>query len=40
VPYDTSLSAAATATALDLELLSVREQLTRFRAEREAGALA
>jgi dTDP-4-dehydrorhamnose reductase len=40
VPYDTSLSAAATATALDLELLSVREQLTCFRAERESGALA
>ena len=33
VPYDTSLTAAATAAALDVELPSVRDQLTRFRAE-------
>jgi dTDP-4-dehydrorhamnose reductase len=33
VPYDTSLTATATAAALDVELPSVREQLTRFRAE-------
>lgn len=40
VPYDTSLSAEATARALDVELLPVRELLTRFRTERETGALA
>ncbi|HKA05165.1 MAG TPA: sugar nucleotide-binding protein [Acidimicrobiales bacterium] len=36
VPYDTSLSATVTAAALDVELPSVREQLTRFRAELKA----
>jgi dTDP-4-dehydrorhamnose reductase len=35
VPYDTSLTAPATAAALDVELPSVRDQLTRFRAEME-----
>jgi dTDP-4-dehydrorhamnose reductase len=39
VPYDTSLTAAATAAALGRELLSARELLTRFRQERERGAL-
>jgi dTDP-4-dehydrorhamnose reductase len=38
VPYDTSLAAAVTAEALDVELPSVRDQLTRFRAELEAAA--
>jgi dTDP-4-dehydrorhamnose reductase len=33
VPYDTSLTAHATAAALDVDLPSVREQLTRFREE-------
>jgi dTDP-4-dehydrorhamnose reductase len=33
VPYDTSLTADATAAALDVALPSVREQLTRFRHE-------
>ncbi len=33
VPYDTSLTAPATVAALDVELPSVREQLTRFRSE-------
>jgi dTDP-4-dehydrorhamnose reductase len=40
VPYDTSLTAPATRAALDVELLSVRELLARFRTERETGALA
>jgi dTDP-4-dehydrorhamnose reductase len=35
VPYDTSLTAPATRHALDVELPSVRAQLTRFRRERE-----
>ena len=38
VPYDTSLSAAVTAQALDVDLPSVRDQLNRFRAELEAAA--
>jgi dTDP-4-dehydrorhamnose reductase len=38
VPYDTSLTAAVTAKALDVELPSVRHQLSRFRAELEAAA--
>jgi dTDP-4-dehydrorhamnose reductase len=40
VPYDTSLTGPATRTALDVELLPVRELLGRFRTERETGALA
>jgi len=37
VPYDTSLDARATAGVLGVELPSLRELLTRFRAEREAA---
>jgi dTDP-4-dehydrorhamnose reductase len=40
VPYDTSLTAPATSHALGVTLPSVREQLTRFRQERETRALA
>lgn len=40
VPYDTSLTATATAEALGVELLSARELLTRFRHERESGSIA
>jgi dTDP-4-dehydrorhamnose reductase len=40
VPYNTSLTAPVTRAALDVELLSVRELLARFRTERETGALA
>jgi dTDP-4-dehydrorhamnose reductase len=40
VPYDTSLAATATAAALGVDLLPVRELLRRFRHERETGQLA
>jgi dTDP-4-dehydrorhamnose reductase len=40
IPYDTSLSAMATAAALAVELPSVRDVLGRFRQELETGLLA
>jgi dTDP-4-dehydrorhamnose reductase len=39
VPYDTSLTAGATARALDVELPSVRELLVELRHELETGSL-
>jgi dTDP-4-dehydrorhamnose reductase len=39
IPHDTSLTARATSEALDVELPSVRDQLERFRRERETGTL-
>ena len=39
VPYDTSLTATATATALGLQPLRVAEQLRRLRAELDGGRL-
>lgn len=40
VPYDTSLDATSTATALDVTLPSVRELLVALRHELETGSLA
>lgn len=40
VPYDTSITATATAAALDVALPSVRELLVELRTERETGSLA
>jgi dTDP-4-dehydrorhamnose reductase len=39
IPHDTSLTGTATSQALGVELPSVRDQLARFRHERETGSL-